>query len=82
VLSCLTVVFRPRRLQAIQRDTDKFDRLMAIVCETSGNFLGWKIVENQKRHFLTVLLPENTDTPKKLARIFSRLYNQETIEWE
>lgn len=81
MLSCLTVVFRLRRLQAIQRDTDKFDRLMSIVGETSGNFFGWKIVENQKRNFLTVLLPENAVAPRKLARFFSGLYNQETIEW-
>jgi len=37
---------------------------------------------NQKRNFLTVLLPENTVAPKKCARVFSGLYDQETIEWE
>jgi len=55
---------------------------MSIAGETSGIFFGWKIVENQKRNFLTVLLPENTVAPKELARFFSGLYNQETIEWE
>jgi hypothetical protein len=37
---------------------------------------------NQKRNFLTVLLPGNTVAPRKFARVFSGLCDQETIEWE
>jgi hypothetical protein len=55
---------------------------MPIADETSEIFFGWKIVENQKRNFLTGPLPGNTVAPRKFARNFMSLYNQETIEWE
>ena len=55
---------------------------MPIADEASEIFFGWKIVENQKRNFLTVLLPGNTVAPRKRARNFMSLYNEETMGWE
>jgi hypothetical protein len=60
----------------------EIDRSTSIVGETTEKICGAISLKNQKRNFLTVLLPEYTVAPEKLVCVFSSLYNQETIEWE
>jgi hypothetical protein len=60
----------------------EIERSTSIVGEATGKTCGAISLKNQKRNFLTVLLPEWTVAPENLACVFRSLYNQETIEWE
>lgn len=78
VLPILTVVFSVEELQP----NLPMDKNRSIDLDSRRNHAGPISLENQKRNFLTVLLPENTVTQKRFLCFSNCLYDQETIEWE